>query len=56
MHDIQPTSLTDDELLRTARSYFIRHGVLSLRYQEVLLDRFESVLNKLDDLAQDANK
>lgn len=50
MHDIQPTSLTDDELLRTARSHFIRHGVLSLQYQETLMNRFEKLLDKIDDL------
>ena len=49
MSEIQPRVLSDEELLRTASSYFISHGVLSLRYQEELLVRFEKLLNKLGD-------
>jgi hypothetical protein len=49
MSEIQPTVLSDEELLRAARSYFLGHGVLSLKYQEALLDRFEKLLDKLGD-------
>lgn len=50
MYEIQHTSLSDDELLRAARSYFLKQGVLSLQYQEALMNRFEKILDKLDDL------
>lgn len=49
MSEIQPTVLNDEELLRNARSYLLRHGVLSIKYQEVLLERFEKLLDKLGD-------
>ena len=49
MSEIQPTILSDEELFRAARSYFIGHGVLSLRYQEELLNRFEKLLDKSGD-------
>jgi hypothetical protein len=49
MHDFQPTSLTDDELLRACQSV-LSDETLPLMFQKELVKRFEKLLNIIDDL------
>jgi hypothetical protein len=49
MYEIQPTSLTHDELLRACNNV-LSGETLPLMYQRELVKRFESLLNEIDDL------
>jgi len=55
MYEIQPTSLTDDELLRTCQNV-LSGETLPLMYQKELVRRFERLLNTIDDLKLELTK
>lgn len=49
MRDIQATHLTNDELLRNAEYYLVKHRELPLAYQEELVQRLRYLLDELDN-------
>jgi len=55
MYEIQPTSLTDDELLRMCQNV-LSGETLPLMYQKELVRRFERLLNTIDDLKIELTK
>jgi hypothetical protein len=55
MYNIRPSSLTDDEFLRMCQGILVL-SELPREYQQALADRFEKLLNTIDDLKLELTK